>query len=86
MRAAEGTGAAGPPPGQPSGTVLTLGRYAGWSMGEIGRTDIGYLEWLDRMPIGRPYREEIDQQLRRAGLRRSEAAESQERRGLFRRR
>ena len=31
MRAAEGFGAAGPPPGQPSGTVLNFGRYAGWS-------------------------------------------------------
>lgn len=84
MRAPEG--AAGPPPGNPSGTVLRFGRYEGWSMGEIARTDIGYLEWLDRMPIGRPYRDEIDGLLRRAGRRRSEAAEQQERRGLFRRR
>ena len=29
MRAAEGHGAAGPPPGRPSGTVLNFGRYAG---------------------------------------------------------
>ena len=86
MRAAEGTGAAGPPPGNPSGTVLRFGRYAGWSMGEIARADIEYLEWLDRMPIGRPYRDEIDQLLRRAGRRRSAAAEADERRGLFRRR
>jgi curved DNA-binding protein CbpA len=79
-------GSAGPPPGNPSGTVLRFGRYEGWSMGEIARTDIEYLEWLDRMPIGRPYRDEIDAILRRAGRRRSEAAEQQERRGLFRRR
>ena len=86
MRMPEGTGAAGPPPGNPSGTVLKFGRYDGWSMGEIARTDIEYLEWLDRMPIGRPYRDEIDQLLRRAGRRRSAAAEADGRRGLFRRR
>ena len=55
-------------------------------LGEIARTDLEYMEWLDRMPIGRPYREEIDQILRRAGRRRSADVESAERRGLFRRR
>jgi curved DNA-binding protein CbpA len=79
-------GAAGPPPGNPAGSVLTFGRYSGWSLAEIARNDLEYLEWLDRMPIGRPYREEIDQMLRRAGRRRSAATESTERRGLFRRR
>jgi hypothetical protein len=44
------------------------------------------VEWLDRMPIGRIYREEIDAILRRAGRRRSAAANEPERRGLFRRR
>jgi hypothetical protein len=86
MRAAEGTGAAGPPPGDPSGSVLTFGRYTGWSLGEIGRADLEYIEWLDRMPIGRPYRDEIDAILRRAGRRRSADAEAVDRRGLFRRR
>ena len=86
MRAADGFAAAGPPPGDPSGSVLTFGRYAGWSLGEIGRRDLEYLEWLDRMPIGRPYRDEIDAILRRTGRRRSAAAEEGERRGLFRRR
>ncbi len=52
------TGPAGPPPGRPSGSVLTFGRYAGWSLGEVGRSDPAYLEWLDRMPIGRIYRAE----------------------------
>jgi hypothetical protein len=85
MRAREGFGAAGPPPGNPSGTVLGFGRYAGWSIGEVGRRDIEYLEWLDRVPIGRPYREEIDQILRRAGRRRAAEPESSPRRGLFRR-
>ena len=86
MRTPDAQGAAGPPPGNPSGSVLTFGRYAGWSLGEIARADLEYVEWLDRMPIGRPYREEIDQILRRAGRRRSADAESAERRGLFRRR
>ncbi|HVA86024.1 MAG TPA: DnaJ domain-containing protein [Candidatus Saccharimonadales bacterium] len=77
---------AGPPPGRPSGSLLTFGRYSGWSLGEIGRIDPGYLEWLDRMPIGRPYRAELDELLRRLGRRQSEAIEASERRGLFRRR
>ena len=62
----EGFGAAGQPPGNPSGTVLNFGRYAGWSLGEVARKDLEYIEWLDRAPIGRNYREEIDQILRRA--------------------
>jgi hypothetical protein len=86
MRAAEGLGAAGPPPGDPSGSVLNFGRFAGWSLGEIARRDLEYIEWLDRMPIGRPYRDEIDAILRRTGRRKSAAADAQERHGLFRRR
>lgn len=86
MRAPDGLGAAGPPPGRPSGSALNFGRYNGWSLGEIARRDIEYIEWLDRMPIGRPYREEIDVILRAAGRRRSAEADSTERRGLFRRR
>jgi curved DNA-binding protein CbpA len=87
MRAPDGFAAAGPPPGDPSGTVLNFGRYAGWSLGEIARRDLEYVEWLDRMPIGRPYRDEIDALLRRAGRRRSSSPEDSEgRRGLFRRR
>lgn len=86
MRAADGLGAAGPPPGRPSGSVLNFGRYSGWSLGEIARHDLEFIEWLDRMPIGRAYREEIDAILRRAGRRRSAQAESTDRRGLFRRR
>ena len=86
MGSAQGDGAAGPPPGNPVGSVLTFGRYTGWSLGEIARTDLEYLEWLDRMPIGRPYRDEIDAILRQSGRRRSAAAEKDDRRGLFRRR
>jgi len=86
MGSPDGLGAAGPPPGDPSGSVLNFGRFAGWSIGEIARRDLDYLEWLDRMPIGRPYRDELDVILRRTGRRRSASAEAQERRGLFRRR
>ncbi len=86
MRKADGQGAAGPPPGNPSGNVMNFGRYDGWSLGEIARSDLEYLEWLDRMPIGRPYRDEIDAILRQSGRRRSAAAETRDRRGLFRRR
>jgi curved DNA-binding protein CbpA len=86
MRAPEGLGAAGPPPGNPSGSVLNFGRYSGWSLGEISRADIEYIEWLDRATIGRNFREEIDTILRRAGRRKSAAVDANERRGLFRRR
>ncbi len=86
MRTADGQGAAGPPPGRPSGSVLNFGRFAGWSLSEIGRTDLEYIEWLDRVPIGRPYRDEIDAILRQTGRRRSAEAQATERRGLFRRR
>ena len=86
MRRPDEAGAAGPPPGNPSGSVLTFGRYAGWSLGEISRRDLEYIEWLDRMPIGRAYRDEIDAILRSSGRRRSAEAESTDRRGLFRRR
>jgi curved DNA-binding protein CbpA len=86
MRAAEGFGAAGPPPGRPSGTVLNFGRYAGWSLGEVARHDIEYIEWLDRAPIGRNYRQEVDALLRSSGRRVSSDAEASDRRGLYRRR
>jgi curved DNA-binding protein CbpA len=86
MRAAEGFGAAGPPPGRPSGTVLNFGRYAGWSLGEVARHDIEYIEWLDRAPIGRNYRQEVDEILRASGRRKSAEGDASDRRGLYRRR
>jgi hypothetical protein len=86
MRAAEGFGAAGPPPGRPSGTVLNFGRYAGWSLGEVARHDIEYIEWLDRAPIGRNFRQEVDEILRLSGRRKSADVDASDRRGLYRRR
>lgn len=86
MRTNDAEGGAGPPPGNPSGSLVTFGRYSGWSLGEIARTNLEFLEWLDRMPIGRPYRDEIDVILRQAGRRRSGQPDANDRRGLFRRR
>jgi curved DNA-binding protein CbpA len=66
-----GVGAAGPPPGHPSGSVLAFGRHIGWSIGEIARVDPGYLEWLEAKPQGKHYVEEIDAVLKRAGYRKA---------------
>jgi curved DNA-binding protein CbpA len=68
-RGPNGEGAAGPPPGPVSGTVLDFGRHIGWSIGEIGRADPGYLEWLDKQPQGSRLHAEIDRTLRARGLR-----------------
>ena len=65
----DGTGAAGRPPGRPSGSVLRFGRHLGWTIGEIARTDPGYLVWLEERREGRPYVLEIDQTLRAVGYR-----------------
>jgi curved DNA-binding protein CbpA len=65
----DGTGAAGKPPGNPSGSVLQFGRHVGWSIGEIGRVDPGYLLWLAERPEGARYRDEINGLLSRMGLR-----------------
>jgi len=86
MRRSDGYGSAGPPPGRPSGTVLNFGRYAGWSLGEIARHDLEYIEWLDRAPIGRNFRQELDELLRASGRRRTADRDKTDQRGLYRRR
>lgn len=86
MRQSDGYGSAGPPPGRPWGTVLNFGRYAGWSLGEIARRDVEYIEWLDRAPIGRNYRQELDELLRASGRRRTADRDKADQRGLYRRR
>jgi curved DNA-binding protein CbpA len=68
-RRRDGTGAAGPPPGRPSGTVLQFGRHVGWSIGEVARIDPGYLEWLEVHREGAAYLDEIDETLVRVGYR-----------------
>lgn len=67
----DGSGAAGRPPGRPSGSVLDFGRHVGWSIGEIARVDPGYLVWLAERREGEPYRAEIDAVLDRIGVHRS---------------
>lgn len=53
-------------PGKPSHidaagrVVLDFGRYQGWALEEVGRTDPEYLEWLKRHSSGPRYRQEID--------------------------
>jgi curved DNA-binding protein CbpA len=43
----------------PDGVRLPLGRYEGWSLTRVARVDRPYLEWLERMPAGRRYRDAI---------------------------
>ena len=57
---------AGPPQGEPSGPVLTFGRYEGWTIGQVARVDAGFLEWLRRVPAGRQLKDAIDVALQRA--------------------
>ena len=83
---AAGSGSAGPPPGNPSGSLVNFGRYDGWTLGEIARTDLEYLEWLDRMPIGRTYQAEIDTILRKNGRRIALPSSAARSKGIFRRR
>jgi hypothetical protein len=86
MGVPEGYGAAGPPPGNPSGSLLTFGRYSGWTLGEVARVDLEYLEWLERAPIGRTFAGEVDVLLRAHGRRAAKHDPADTRRGLFRRR
>jgi curved DNA-binding protein CbpA len=80
------TGPSDAGPSKPSDPSLNFGRYAGLSLTEIARIDPEYLEWLDRMPIGRPWRAQIDVLLRSVGRRLAPEVEAAQRRGLFRRR
>jgi curved DNA-binding protein CbpA len=58
-------GPAGEPIGPPQGSVVTFGRYQGWTLGQIKRRDPQFLEWFARTTSGHRYREEIAQLLRR---------------------
>ena len=64
----------------------TSAAMPGWSLGEVARHDIEYIEWLDRASIGRNYRAELDAILRSTGRRKSAEGEADDRRGLYRRR
>src|SRR5437764_2789511 len=54
-------GAAGAPQGPAQGSVVDFGRYQGWTLGQIKRTDPEFLEWLMRVPVGHRFRDEINQ-------------------------
>jgi hypothetical protein len=49
----------------PSGDPLTFGRYRGWALNQVARYDHDYIEWLSRTTMGRNYKRELDQLLRR---------------------
>ena len=55
---------AGAPKGRAFGTVLTYGRYEGWSLGQVALVDPDFLEWMRSVPGGRYLRPEIDAILR----------------------
>ena len=58
-----------PPPARPSaGSVLTFGRYTGWSLRDLARRDPDYVLWLSRHSSGIRYRTEIYSILRTMGV------------------
>ena len=59
-------GEAGPPPRWPvaTGSVLSFGRYRGWSISQVAAHDRNYVEWLSRTMAGRTYGAELDKVLR----------------------
>ena len=48
-----------PPPVRSAGSVLTFGRYTGWSLRDLARHDPDYILWLSRHSSGIRYRTEI---------------------------
>ncbi|HJP72300.1 MAG TPA: DnaJ domain-containing protein [Candidatus Limnocylindria bacterium] len=61
-------GSVTPPPVSSPGSVLTFGRYTGWSLRDIARRDPDYLLWLSRHSSGIRYRTEIYGILRTMGV------------------
>jgi curved DNA-binding protein CbpA len=60
---------AGPPPSSPTqGSVLSFGRYTGWSLRDLARHDPDYVLWLSRHSSGIRYRTEIYGILRTMGV------------------
>ena len=57
-----------PPPNPSPGSVLSFGRYAGWSLRDVARRDPDYLLWLSRHSSGIRYRTEIYGILRAMGV------------------
>jgi curved DNA-binding protein CbpA len=59
-----------------AGTVIDFGRYAGRTLGDLGRADPTYLEWLRRHSTGARYRHQIDEVLESVSARRAAASAS----------
>ena len=57
-----------PPPVASSGSVLTFGRYTGWSLRDLARHDSDYILWLSRHSSGIRFRTEIYSILRNMGV------------------
>ena len=57
-----------PPPSPGQGSVLTFGRYSGWSLRDLARHDPDYVLWLSRHSSGIRYRTEIYDILRTMGV------------------
>lgn len=57
----------------PARTVIDFGRYAGMTIGQLGRLDPAYLEWLRRHSAGARYRHQIDAVLASVAARRGRA-------------
>jgi DnaJ-class molecular chaperone len=58
--------AAGPgtSPMRGNGSVITFGRYEGWSIDRLAKHDPDYLRWLSRHSSGIRYKAEIEEALR----------------------
>lgn len=56
------------PAARSAGSVLTFGRYAGWSLPDLARRDPEYMLWLSRHSSGIRYRTEIYSILRTLGV------------------
>ena len=61
-------GSVAPPPVASPGSVLTFGRYTGWSLRDLARRDPDYVLWLSRHSSGIRYRTEIYGILRTMGV------------------
>ena len=50
--------------GEQSAQIVDFGRYAGWSIADLGRHDPDYLRWLSRHSSGLRFRQQIEAVLR----------------------
>ena len=60
-----GEAGAPPPTLAAKGRPLTFGRYRGWTLNQVDRIDHDYVVWLARATMGRNYKTELDELLRR---------------------